>query len=353
VIGFTRSSSSALLVYVVLLLLAGAARPDRIDDYVAAQMADFGLPGASIAIVQDGKIAKVGGYGHADVARRIPATPETVYKIGSVSKQFIATAIMLLAQDGRLRVDDPVTRHLEGTPAAWQPITLRHLLTHTAGLVRESPAFEPMKAKSDAEMIKALYNVPLRSSPGSKWEYSNAGYFALAEIITKVSGQPWPRFLQERVFKPAGMDVTAPTNVTPMLPRRAIGYTGKDNQQVAEEWVALRPSGAFLSTVGDLTKWDALLYTNTVLNETSRQEMWAPVRLSDGSTYPYGFGWHVETMTNGRRVVWHGGGLPGFASYLGRFVDDRVSVILLTNGNDVDAIAIGRGLADLYLKEKH
>ena len=158
--------------------------------------------------------------------------------------------------------------------------------------------------------------------------------------------------MDERVFKPAGMTHTAPTNVTPTLPNRALGYTGKDNQKPAEEWVALRPSGAFLSTVGDMAKWDALLYTNKVLTEASRREMWTPVRLSDGATHPYGFGWYTMTQKNGRKVMWHGGSLPGFRAYYGRFPDERVSLILLANGDDVDVATVAHGLADLYLTQK-
>jgi D-alanyl-D-alanine carboxypeptidase len=341
----------AAATVVMLSLVAAVARADQLDDFVKERMKAFALPSVSIAIVEEGKIVKVGAYGLSDVARGTPATPETVYKIGSVSKQFIATAIMLLAQDGRLKVDDPIGKYLDGTPPTWQPITIRHLLTHTGGIVRESPAFDPWKVQSDADVIKAAYPLPLRFTPGSKWEYCNVGYFSLAEIVTKVSGKPWQQFMQERVFKPAGMMVTAPTNVMPTLPNRARGYTGNDNQKQADEWTALRPSGAFLSTVGDLAKWDALLYTNKFLSEASRREMWTPVRLSDGATHPYGFGWYTETK-NGRNVVWHGGSLPGFRAWFGRFPDERVTVILLTNGDDGDVMSVANGLADLYLKQK-
>jgi D-alanyl-D-alanine carboxypeptidase len=344
--------SRVAVVVLLSLLVATSARADRIDDYVRAQMQASHLPGLALAIVEDGKVIKIQAYGLSDVARREPARSETIFKIGSVSKQFIATAIMLLVQDARLGVDDPVSRHLEGIPAAWGPITIRHLLTHTGGLVRESPAFEPTKVKTDLEVIKGAYHLPLRFSPGSKWEYSNLGYFVLAEIATRVAGKSWSRFLQERVFGPAGMAWTAPTNVTPALPNRALGYTGNDNQRLADDWVALRPSGAFLSTVGDLAKWDALLYTDRVLTETSRKQMWAPVRLNDDTTHPYGFGWHVETRSDGRRVIWHGGRMPGFVSHFGRFLDNRLAVVVLTNGDDVDIAALANGLADLHLKSR-
>jgi D-alanyl-D-alanine carboxypeptidase len=346
-----RVVRAAALALVLLSLAAAGAAADQVDDYVKAQMKAFALPGVSLVILEDGKIIKTGAYGVADVARGTPVAPETVFKIGSVSKQFIATGIMLLAQDGRLKVDDPISKYLDGTPPAWQPITIRHLLTHTGGIVRESPAFDPMKAQSDAALIKAAYPEPLRFAPGTKWEYCNVGYFALAEIITRVSGRPWQQFMSERVFKPAGMMATAPTNVTPTLPHRALGYDGKDNQKQADEWIALRPSGAFLSTVGDIAKWDALLYKDTILTEATRREMWTPVRLNDGATHPYGFGWHT-TVKDGRHVVWHGGSLPGFTAYYGRFLDDRMSVVLLTNGGDVDVAAVANGVADVHLKQR-
>ena len=135
-------------------------------------------------------------------------------------------------------------------------------------------------------------------------------------------------------------------------PNRALGYTGNDNQQLAGDWVALRPSGAFLSTVADLAKWDALLDSDVILSGESRRQMWTPVQLSDGTSYPYGFGWHVDVTDSGRRSVWHGGGLPGFASFMGRRLDDHVTVILLTNGNDVDVIDVAKGLSNLYLKTR-
>lgn len=346
------TATVAAVVFALLSLVATAARADQIDEYVRAQIKEHSLPGVSLAIVQDGKVAKIGSYGMADVARGTPVVPETVFKIGSVSKQFIATGIMLLVQDGRLKVDDPVSRYLEGTPPSWQPITIRHLLTHTSGIVRESPAFDFAKAQSDADLIKAAYPLPLRFTPGEKWEYCNVGYFALAEIIAKVSGQPWTQFMRERVFKPSGMMLTAPTNITPMLPNRAVGYVDKDNSRPTDDFVALRPSGAFLSTVGDLAKWDALLYTNTPLTEASRRQMWTQQRLNDGTMANYGFGWTVETRKNGRHVVSHGGSLPGFRSHFARFVDERATVIVLINGDDADAGGLINAVAEIYLADR-
>jgi D-alanyl-D-alanine carboxypeptidase len=337
-----------LLIALLFVSTTLVARADKTDDYVKARMAEFHLPGLSVVVIKDGKIVKSAGYGFADVAKKVPATPDTVYKIGSVSKQFIATGIMLLAADGRLGIDDLASKYIAGTPPTWKAITIRHMLTHTAGLVRESPAFDPNKVQSDADVIEAAYPVKLRFTPGEKWEYSNVGYFALADIIRIVSKQPWSAFLLEQVFKPTGMTTTAPTNIKPIFPLMAVGNTGNDNSSIASDWVALRPSGAFLSTVLDMAKWDAMLYTDRVLSAAVRQQMWTPVRLNDGTSHPYGFGWHVDSGKSGKRI-WHGGGLPGFVSHYVRFLDHGLSVVVLTNADDVDLPSIANGIAALYL----
>jgi CubicO group peptidase (beta-lactamase class C family) len=329
-------------------VLAAAPRADQTDDYIKTRMSEFHLPGLSLVVLKNGVVVKSAGYGVADVGSAAPVTPDTVFKIGSVSKQFIATGILLLAQDKRLGLDDPVHKYLADAPPAWQSITIRHLLAHTAGLVRESPGFNPMQAASDIDVIKAVYSVPLLFPPGSKWAYSNAGYYVLAEIITRVSGQPWTRFIDERVFKPAGMTATRPTNITPVPSNRAVGYTGNDNSRPATDWIALRPSGAFVSTTLDLAKWEVVLRGNTVLSDASREAMWSRVRLADATTANYGFGWHVETLL-GRPTVWHGGGLPGFTSNYLRFTEDGVTVIVLANGDDVDTAGITLGIARPFL----
>lgn len=181
---------SAIALVIVATVVA---RADKTDDLIKAEMQRQKIPGISIAVVKDGKIIKAEGYGLANIKLKRPATTETIYKIASVSKQFIATGIMLLVQEGKLGLDDPIGKYLDGTPATWNPITIRHLLTHTSGLIREAPGFDRFKVQRDADVIKSAYGVPLRFAPGEKWEYSNTGYFALAEIIRKVTGQPWDR----------------------------------------------------------------------------------------------------------------------------------------------------------------
>ena len=341
-----RSAPVAALL--VLLVPSGIARADPTDDFITAEMKRQNIPGLSLAVIKDGHLIKAAAYGVADIARKIPARPDTVYKIASISKQFIATGIMLLVQEGRLGLDEPISKYLEDTPDTWKDITIRHLLTHTSGLVREAPGYNPSMIMSDAEVVRSAYAVPLRFAPGVSWEYGNLGYFALAETIRRVAARPWTEYLNERVFAPAGMSSTFPTNTKEQIPNRARGYADNNKLLNADDWPALRPSGAFLSTVLDLAKWDAILYTDNILSESSRRQMWTSVTLNDGTTRPYGFGWELTSFAG--RTVHHSGGMPGFRAMFARFMDDHVTIIVLMNLDDVDQRAIVTGIAAVYVR---
>lgn len=328
---------------------SAAPARDTADRLVAAEMARRHIPGVSLAVVRGGKVIKAQGYGFADLEHEVPVTPQTVFKIGSVSKQFLATGIMLLAQDGRLQVDDPVARYLAGAPESWRGITLRHFLTHTSGVSREGPAFDALKVQPDSVVVQSAFARPLEFPTGSKYQYCNVCYFALADIIARVSGKPWDVFLAERVFRPIGMTATRTTTTTRLVPHRARGYTWSDSEYVnAPEYLALRPSGAFLSTVLDLAKWDAALYGDRPLTQASRAAMWTPVRLTGGGSYGYGFGWALDSLDGHWRVS-HGGSLPGFRAELARFPNDSLTVIVLTNADGARPDEIAAGVARIYL----
>jgi len=338
-----------ICVLVLFLLSVTAVRADKVDDYVNSEMNRQHVPGVSIVVLRNAKVIKLKGYGLANIELNVPASPETIYKIGSLSKQFIATGIMLLIEDGKLSLDDHVSQFLEGTPDSWKPITIRHLLTHTSGIVREAPGFDPLKIQSDVDVIKTAYPLPLRFAPGDKWEYCNVGYFTLAEIIHKVSGKPWPDFLNERVFAPLSMRATRTTTMTDLVPNRANGYYWENGkQQNSSIYFALRPSGAFLSNVIDLARWDAALYTDKILKKSSLDQMWTAVKLNNGTTYPYGFGWSVDTVA-GHRQFHHGGSLPGFRSEITRFVDNKLTVVVLANSDNANAGLFALGVADFYI----
>src|SRR5262245_58488362 len=322
---------------------------DTVDRFIAGTMERTHIPGVALAVVRAGKVIKAEGYGMADLENRIAVTPQTVFKIGSVSKQFLATGIMLLVQDGRLAVDDPISKHYPGTPESWRGITLRHFLTHTSGVLREGPAFDAMKLQPDSDVIRSAFERPLEFPTGSKYQYCNVCYFTLADVIARSSGKPWDVFLGERVFRPLGMTATRTTTVSALVPKRARGYVWRDSGYVnATEFVALRPSGAFLSTVVDLAKWDAALYENRFLTKSTREAMWNPVRLTDGSTYGYGFGWMLDSV-DGHWRVHHGGSLPGFRAEMARFPNDSLTVIVLTNAELANPSAIARDVARIYL----
>ena len=344
------------LVPLALMLVAGSpVRGQDADDFVRGWIEKQHVPGAAVAVLKDGALIKAGGYGFADVENRVPARPDTVFKIGSLSKQFIATGIMLLVQDGKVAVDDKISRHLDGTPGTWDAITLRHLLTHTAGLVREAPGFDFSKLQPDIDVIKTAYPVALASAPGEKYQYSNLGYFVLAEVIQRISGKPWGDFLSERIFTPLGMTATRVTSLTDLVPNRASGYAWQAGRlQNEDDWPAVRPSGAFVSTVLDLAKWDVALSGDRILKDAAKREMWTPVRLNDGRPFPYGFGWQLDDwpadsqVPTGVRMIRHGGAMNGFRAGYTRWPGHRLTVIVLTNLSNAPYEGLVANLAIMY-----
>jgi len=344
--------NTAILTLVVLWI-AGVpnASADAVDDFVRTQMESKHIPGVAIAVVQNGKPIKVRGYGVANLENDTPVTADTVFRIGSVSKQMIATGIMLLVGDGKLSLDDPAVKFLDSPPASWNDITIRHLLTHTSGLVREGAGYSPVKVQSDTELIKSAYASPLVFKNGEKWQYSNLGYFILAEIIAKTAGKSWPLFMKERVFAPLTMNATGIVDNTPIVPHRADGYVYRSGQyQNAAPLIALRPSGAFMSSLNDMLKWNAALDTATVLPQTMLDQMWTAVVLNDGKTHPYGFGFQVEKLGT-HRAISHGGSLNGFRSWYLRLPDDNLNVIVLTNNEIAPTDSIAAGIAARYIKD--
>lgn len=252
----------------------------------------------AVAVLRDGKPVSVRTLGVANIELNVPVTRDTVFKIGSVSKQFIATGIMLLVRDGKVGLDDSLAKYFDDAPEAWKPITVRQLLSHTSGLVRESPGFDGLKAQSD--------------------------------------------------FKPLGMTATRTTDTLDIVPHRANGYLFRDNEQHnVGPLLALRPSGAFLSTITDLMKWETALHDGVVLTKEEQAQMFTPVKLTDGSATQYGFGWMVDDV-RGHHRVHHGGTLPGFRAEFSRH-DDGLGVIVLVNADSARTDAIAVEVANHYI----
>lgn len=335
--------------------LASVEEPAQaaIDECISREMESQRIPGLSLAVVQAGKLVQAKGYGLASVELNAPATERTLYGLGSISKQFTAAAVMLLVEDGKLRVDDRLTNVFGWLPKEWSELTVRHLLTHTSGIRQEEwkdgiTEFDRFEHKQE-EVVRTAFG-PMLARPGEKFSYSNVGYRLLGMIIEKVSGQSYWDFLEKRIFRPIGMEVTRNSDPKTVIPNRARGFGIMDGKLVNREPVtasAAFSEGALISSVLDMVKWDAALNSEDLLKKTSLDQMWTPVRLNDGTTNNYGFGWFLRPVP-GHRTVAHGGGLPGFSTFIWRFMDDKLTVIVLSNNEAADTGRIALGVAGLY-----
>lgn len=349
-----RGSVVAALSGLALFVVASSARADKVDDYVKAEMQQRMIPGVSIAVVRNGEIVKAEGYGLANVELNVPATKDTIYQSGSVGKQFTAALVMMLVEEGKLSLDDRIGKHIPEAPEIWKDITVRHLLTHTSGL--SNGLYRKIDMRRDYtedELVKEIAALPLDFQPGEKWNYSNPGYVMLGILIHKVSGKFYGDLLQEKIFGPLGMTTARILSEADIVPNRADGYRLVKGELKNQEWVSptlnTTADGALYVTVLDMAKWDAALSSEKLLKQSSLDTMWTPVKLNDGKPAEpgYGFGWMIRE-THGHRVVQHGGAWQGFTAYIARYVDRKLSVIVLTNLAGVDPGNIAQGIAGLY-----
>ena len=347
---------SALAGVLVALggLLAGTAHADLVDDYVAAQMRRQQVPGLSLAVVQDGRVVKQQGYGFADLELKVPVTPETVFEIGSITKQFVAAALMTLVEEGKINLDEPASRYLSDLPPAWHAVTVRQLLTHTSGIpdFEEILGYGAYRTPTTApQLIAVAAAKPMDFPPGAQWHYSNTGYYLLGLIIEKVSGAPYVTLIENRILEPAGMTRTRSSVPTEIIAGRASGYALEDHRIVNRDAIqptAVGGAGDLVSTTGDLVKWNAMLDAQSVLATESYAQIWSNQALADGSPSGYGFGWFVSPV-RGHRAQEHSGGTAGFSSDILRLPDDRVTVIVLTNSYDANPIGMARHIAAQFV----
>ncbi len=329
-------------------------RSAKADELVRADMGKSHIPGLVLAIVKDGKVSKYQSYGMADVASKTPATMDTVFALASGSKPFVATAIMMLVEEGKLRLSDPISKYLDGTPDAWKKITVRHLLSMTSGIpdfLNENIQVDTLPDRFDQNVLDALAKCPLHFSPGGDWSYSNSNYHLLGMIIRKVTGKSYGSFLHDRIFVPLGMTHTAVYPISGSVPKLATGYCCDNDQLHPAEAVAPAfrafAGGGLLSTVGDMIKWDAALRTGKLLRKSVLQEMWAPGRLNDWTACKYGLGWFTKRQL-GRLVVGHEGNYIGYSSAICRCVDSDITVIILDNQFRSTPLALAEKIAVIY-----
>jgi len=326
----------------------------KVDEFVRGEMQSQHIPGLSLLVNKDGKIALAKGFGLANVEHQIPVKPETVFQSGSVGKQFTATAVMLLVEEGKIGLDDKISKYLTNAPPGWDNIKVRNLLTHTSGLGDYPPDFDLRRDYTEDELLAKVTTTPLKFQPGEQWSYSNLGYLTLGVLISKVSGKFYGDVLQERIFKPLGMTTARIISEADMITNRAAGYRLVDGQLKNQEWVSptmnTTADGSLYLTVYDLAKWDDSLYTEKILKRSSLAQMWTPVTLNSGKTHPYGFGWFVVDV-RGHRLIHHGGSWQGFHCDIQRYVDDKLTIIGFDNLTQSNLEKIIRGVAAIYNPE--
>jgi len=343
-----------------LLLLPGFAvaqqpstPPDKVDQYVRSEMEKRRIPGLALLVARDGKIVKARGYGFANLEHKVPVKPETVFQSGSMGKQFTATAVMMLVEEGKLGLDDKISKYFKETPEEWKDVTIRQLLSHTAGFTDYPRDFNFREDYTEDELLKKAMAIPLAFAPGEKWQYSNMGYVTLGILIGKVTGSFYGDFLQQRIFRPLGMSATRVINEADIIPNRAAGYRLVKGEVKNQEWVSptmnTTADGSLYFTILDLAKWDAALDTDRLLKRSSLQLMWTPVTLNDGkpNRAGYGFGWRTGDI-RGHRIVEHAGAWQGFTSNISRYVDDKLTVVVLANLAGANPENITHHVAGLY-----
>ncbi|HKC41990.1 MAG TPA: serine hydrolase domain-containing protein [Gemmatimonadales bacterium] len=327
----------------------------RFVDSLFAAYTGSDVPGASVVVIHDGRVVVRRAYGMADLERRVNAVPETDYRLASVSKQFTAMAVMLLAKDGKLRYDQPVCDFLPELPAATRAVTVRHLLNHTSGLWD----YEDLVAESrttqldDRDVLSLLGSKDsLYFSAGSEYRYSNSGYVLLGMIVARVSGMTLPQFLRARIFEPLGMHASvAHVEGSDTVPRRAFGYSPSGGTFVQTDQSvtsATLGDGGIYTNIDDMTRWDQALYTTQLVDAAALQLATTPPQLPGGAATQYGFGWFVDRYRGEPR--WrHTGETSGFRNAIQRFPGRRLTIVVLTSRSSGEPAAIVERIADRLL----
>jgi CubicO group peptidase (beta-lactamase class C family) len=350
---------ASLCVLCLLLVVSCAAQTSlssqeltaRVDEYLNALVKQNRFSGA-ILLAREGKILLSKGYGMANLEDGTPNTPQTKFRLGSITKQFTAAAVLKLQEQGKLSVQDALCKYVENCPAAWQPITIHHLLTHTSGIpnMTSFPEFRKVKffRTTPLEEIAMFRDKPLEFAPGERFNYSNSGYLLLGYIVEKASGKAYGEYLRENILQPLGMKNTDLDVNSAIIKNRAAGYTQGPNGIINAEYIDMTipyAAGALYSTVEDMYLWDRALYTEKLISKKSLEAMNTPFK--DG----YGYGVGVGEQY-GLKTIVHGGGIEGFSTFLARFVTDDGTVIVLSNIDRTNTEGIAKRLGGMLFADK-
>jgi CubicO group peptidase (beta-lactamase class C family) len=263
----------------------------------------------------------------------------------------------MLVEEGKIGLEDALTKYFPDAPAVWKPVTIRELLSHTAGFTDYPKDFDLQKDYTEDQLLKIVQGIPLAYTPGTKWSYSNLGYLTLGILIHKVTGEFYGDFLQQRIFRPLDMQTTRIINEADIIPNRAAGYRLLKGELKNQEWVSptmnTTADGSLYFSILDLAKWDAALYSEKLLKRSTLEQMWTVAKLSDGqpNAGKYGFAWFIHDQ-NGHHVIEHEGQWQGFETQISRYMDDQLTVVVLTNLAEAKPDAIAHRVAELYLAGK-
>ncbi|MBW4427124.1 MAG: beta-lactamase family protein [Nostoc desertorum CM1-VF14] len=337
-----------------------------IDDYIRATMLKNQIPGLSVAVVQEGEPVLIKGYGLANVEHSVSATEQTVYEIASVGKTFTATVTMMLVEQRIISLKEAMpaavnyANYLDYLPLTWQNVTIGHILSHQSGLpsYTDAPNYWEITHLdlSKSEILALVTHLPLKFQPGEFSAYDNTGYYLLGLILEKVTGKSYGDLLRDRIFAPLGMNATVMNDPKDIMPHRSAGYRLPNSKLVNKPYYSpsvTYSAGGQLSSVEDMVKWEQALYGETLLKQSTLDLMWTPHFPNQGDDweklrYVAGLGWWVLNY-NDRRVVGHNGSILGFASNITRFIDDRITVILLCNLDKISRPdAIAKKIAEYY-----
>ena len=350
---FPSISARFRAVFAFLLLLSFSLVPSQAAtskadlaayaDQLLASAFPSDQPGAAALVIDKGEVVLRKGYGTANLELAVPMAPDMVFEVGSVTKQFTAAAILLLQEQGKLRVEDEITKVLPDYPTHGEKITIEHLLTHTSGIPSYTglPEWRPRwREDMKVEDVIALFkDKPLEFKPGERWQYSNSAYILLGAIIEKVSGKSYEQFVEEEIFQKLGMSHSRYGHTEEIIPRRATGYTrgdGENGFRHANYLSMTQPyaAGSLMSTVDDLAIWDRALAGEKLLKKASLERMFTSAKLSSGRPTRYGYGLAVYEL-EGRRVQDHGGGIFGYTSFVLRVPAERLFVAILSNSDSL------------------
>lgn len=364
------------LVLLITIGFTASSSADEIDDYVRAQMEKLRMPGLALAVVQNGKVVKQQAYGLANVELEVPVQTETVFLIASITKTFTATAILTLVEEGRITLEDSVTKFLPDLPASWAPVTIRHCLAHTSGLPDAVDADGNLIADARSDLLRELAAKPIEM-PGERAVYNQTGFVLLGMIIEEVSGLEFKDFIASRLLRPLGLRNTSFGDLRDVVPGRSSMYTmfepSLDRTSALrrehapddpfEGWVVstqavyrangyvyasfMHPAAGMNSTIDDMVQWELALASGNVLEAETLEQAATPFELSNGESGRYGLGWIAGTR-NGRRTMEMGG---GWATWHLRFPDDNLSVIVLTNLQGAEQGALAMDVASYYLPD--